>query len=174
MMSLSPILMRAVAVAAALAALALAYHLWAGHQQDIGRAEVRAEWQADRLNIAEQNRLLLMANARKTDELQAKADKQRGIANAENHALSIRVSELAGRLRDRPNRPDAGSGGVATATGTGAAGSGNASCTGAGLYKPDGEFLAGLAASADRLRIALKSCRAGRQADIETVNGIGP
>ena len=169
---LSPMLWRAVAVAAVLAGLAWAYHLWASHQRETGRQEVRAEWHADRLNVAEQNRLLLMARDKASGRLQAQADKQRGIDNAENHALDLRVDELRRRLRDRPDRPaDTGRNDLPTVAVAGAVGPGNGGCTGAGLFRSDSEFLARQFANASRLQTALRSCRAQRQADIETVNG---
>lgn len=43
-----PILWRWAAAAAVLAGLALGYIAWAGHQRDIGRQEVRAEWAVER------------------------------------------------------------------------------------------------------------------------------
>lgn len=53
---LSPAVLRAVAVAAILAALAWGYHLWADHQRETGRQEVRAEWRASDLLKAEAER----------------------------------------------------------------------------------------------------------------------
>jgi hypothetical protein len=168
---LSQAVWRAIAVAVALAALVGMYAVWTKHQRNIGRAEVRAEWQADRLNIAKQSHLIMTANAEKSGQLQAEADRQRGIANAENHALNLRVDELSKRLRNRPTRPsDIGAGSVPTVAGAGAAGPGDGACTGDKLYRDDSELLVRLSASADKLRIALRSCRAGRQADIEAVN----
>lgn len=165
------ILVRLGALLAVLASLAWAYHLWAGHQRETGRQEVRAEWQADRLNIAEQNRLLLMARDKASGQLQAQADKQRGIANAENHALDLRVDELSRRLRDRPDRPtDKAGSDLPTPAGVGATGPGDANCTGARLYRADAEFLGREAARADKLRIALRACSAGRQADIDALS----
>jgi len=167
---LTPTVWRALAIVAALAALVGLYAVWTSHQRNIGRAEVRAEWQADKLSIAEQTRILLMANAKKSGELQVQADKRRRNDNAENHALDLRVDELRKRLRDRPERPDPGASGVPALAGDRGAGSGNSGCLGTELYRSDGEFLTGLAARADKLRIALRACRAERQADIDAVN----
>lgn len=172
MWPLPSIAIRAIAAAAILAALAWGYHLWADHQRDIGRNEVRAEWQADKLNIAEQNRLLLMARDRDTTKLQAQADKQRSADNAEKIALGRRVAGLVDSLRDRPERPaDASGGSVSTVAGSGAAGRTDGGCTGARLFRSDSEFLAGQFANATRLQIALKACRADLASAIEAVNG---
>jgi len=158
---LSPMLWRALAVAAALAAMAWAYHLWADHQREIGRTEVRAEWQADRANISEQSRLLTLARDKESARLQAAVDKQREIDHAEKRALGRRVAGLLDSLRDRPERPaaDQGSDNLPTASGVGPAGPGNAGCTGDRLYRDDSEALVRLGAAGDRLRIALKQCR---------------
>ena len=153
--------LRAIAVAAILAGLAWAYHQWADHQREIGRQEIRAQWQTDRASIAEQSRLLVLARDKETARLQASVDKQREIDHAAKRALDRRVAGLLDSLRDRPERPadDKGGDGVPEVAGSGAAGPGNAGCTGAGLYGPDARFSLGVAADAARLQAALRSCR---------------
>ena len=68
----------------------------------------------------------------------------------EKDQLVARANRLAASLRNRPQRtdpvPESGSSPVA--------------CTGAGLYREDGEFLAGEAARANQLRADLKRCQA--------------
>ena len=86
-------LWRAVATAAVLASLAWAYHLWADHQREIGRAEVRIEWQADKLARAESNRLLLMARDKESSRLQAAADNDRRATNEQNHSADLELAE---------------------------------------------------------------------------------
>lgn len=73
------------------------------------------------------------------------------------------------------HRPEARSdGGDVPQAGASEAGTGAAGCTGQGLARPDAQFLAGYAADAARLRLALAECaaryEAARQA-IERVNG---
>jgi hypothetical protein len=164
---LSPTLWRAIAVAAALAGLAWAYHLWANHQLETGRAEIRIEWQADKLARAEQNRLVLMARDKESGRLQTLADKERKALNEQNRSLDLELAESLQRLRNRPERPATSDPGVPTNTGPGGGGRG---CTGADLYKPDSEFLTREAARNDKLRIALRACYSSYRAAQETVN----
>ncbi len=166
---LSPAILRAVAVAAILAALAWGYHLWADHQREIGRQEIRAEWQADKLARAEANRILLMANAKATGALQAKADTDRKAFHAQIHSIDLERDELARKLRNRPERPKPANSGDGVPAVAGSGGS-EPGCTGAQLYKTDGEFLVRESARADRLRIALQSCQAQYRRAQEAVN----
>lgn len=168
---LSPAILRAVAAAAILAALAWGYHLWADHQREVGRQEVRAEWQADKLERAESTRLLLMARDKETATLQGKADKERVALNEKNRTINRDLVDALGRLHDRPERPADSAGGVPENPGTATAGPGDGGCTGQGLYKPDGRFLVGEAADAARLQAALRSCRADYERAAATVNG---
>jgi len=168
---LSPVVLRAVAVAAILAMLAWGYHLWEDHQREIGRQEVRAEWQADKMARAESTRLLLMARDRETATLQGKADKERVALNEKNRSINRDLADALGRLRDRPERPADSAGGVPENPGAATAGPGNGGCTGAGLYGPDARFSLGFAADAARLQAALRSCRADYELAAATVNG---
>ena len=125
---------------------------WKGYVQ--GKAHTQALWDAD---IAARTAAALEAErkAREAEqELQGKADAIRRSKNAEILALNVRVGEYARRLQNRPDRP---AGGDLSAT-PGLGGS-PANCTGAGLFKRDGEFLTGLAADADKLRVALGACQ---------------
>lgn len=168
---LSPAVLRAVAVAAILAALAWAYHLWADHQRETGRQEIRAEWQADKLARAEANRILLMANAKATGALQAKADTDRKAFHAQIHSIDLERDELARKLRNRPERPKpANSGdGVPANPGTATAGPG---CAPIQLYRDDADVALRIAASADKLRIAYQSCKAQYDSIKELLDGI--
>lgn len=171
---LSPIAWRAIAAAALLAALAWAYHQWAERQREIGRDEIRAEWQADKLARAEANRILLMANAKATGALQAAADKERQALNARNRSIDLERDELLKRLRNRPDRPADRDSSVSAVANHGTAGPADAGCTGAGLYRPDSEFLAGAFTDASRLQAALRTCLAARERDHAAVNGPKP
>ncbi len=169
-------LWRAIAVAAVLAALAWAYHLWADHQREIGRDEIRVEWQADKLARAEQNRILLMANAKTSSDLQAAADKERKVLHEQNRSIGLELAESLKRLRNRPDRPEPadGASGVPAVAGPSRPGSGDGACTGAGLYKADGEFLERLAADSKRLQATLRSCRATYQRAQSAWNSVTP
>lgn len=85
------------------------------------------------------------------DTLAAKADEGRK-ADAETiRSLNARVADLDKRLRERPSRPPT----------TGASQSacvGPDRGTGAGLYREDGLFLSGEAASAQRIRVQRDTC----------------
>lgn len=168
---LSPAVLRAVAVAAILAGLAWGYHLWADHQRETGRQEVRAEWQADKLARAESTRLLLMARDKATTHLQVTADKERQALNAKNRSINRDLADALVRLRDRPERPADRPGGVPANPGTATAGPGDAGCTGDRLYRDDSEALVRLAASGDRIRAALQSCRGDYERAAQAVNG---
>lgn len=165
-------LWRIVGVAAILAGLAWGYHVWADHQREIGRVEVRTEWRADKLARAESTRLLLMAKAKTDGELQAAADIERKALNDQNRNIGRQLADSLERLRNRPERPEPADrvDGVPEVAGAGTAGPGDGGCTGSGLFRSDSEFLTRIASSADRLRIALRSCRAGRTRDQSAVN----
>jgi len=63
--------------------------------------------------------------------------------------ISSRLAATLNSLRDRPERPASGLPQNSTVGGV---------CTGAGLARPDGEFLAGYAADAARLQSAYETC----------------
>jgi hypothetical protein len=168
---LSPAILRAVAVAAILAALAWGYHLWADHQRETGRQEIRAEWQADKLARAESTRLLLMARDKETATLQGKADKERQELNEKNRTIGRDLAAALERLRDRPERPADSAGSVPANPGAPVTGPRDAGCTGAGLFRDDSAVLVRLASDADRLRAALQSCRADYERAAQAVNG---
>lgn len=118
-----------------------------------GRAEVQAEWNADKAQRATALAAAKEEAQQKERELQEAADKLRRTKDAEIRDLNVRVGELASRLRNRPDRP-------ADAPAGAASGARPGGCTGAELYRSDGEFLVRLAADADRVRLALRQCQA--------------
>jgi len=144
--------------AALMVAAALAGLYWKAYTS--GKKTVQAEWNAEKLATAENTRILLMANAKTTSDLQAKADKERASKNAQINSLSLELDESLRRLRNRPERP---AGDMPKATGAGGNG------TGADLYREDAEFLAREAARADKLRISLNQCRAAYNAARDTL-----
>lgn len=84
-------------------------------------------------------------------------------AQDEKADLRRRVAALTDGLRNRPERP--ASGGAVPAGAADPVG-----CTGASLYRSDGEFLAGEAARADELRTDLATCRAAYDAAVKLTN----
>lgn len=168
---MSPAVLRAIAVAAILAALAWGYHLWADHQRETGRQEVRAEWQADKLARSEATRLLIVASAKAQSDLQVSADKERQALNEKNRSIGRDLAAAIDRLRDRPERPADSGERVPANPGTAAAGPGNGGCTGAGLYRDDAAVVVRIASDTARLQAALRSCRADYERAAATVNG---
>ena len=132
-----------------------------------GRAAVQQQWDAEATTRALAT-LKLVERAHATSQaLQDKASEQRKATNDQitrinrAHALAIE------RLRDRPERPaDTGVGSVSEVATVGEHATG---CTGAGLFRSDSVFLAGLAADADKLRAGLQACQAQYNAARETL-----
>jgi len=133
--------------------------LYKGHE--LGMAEVQQAWDKEK---AEQYAAYAAAQdiaRQKEQALQAGADQLRKEKDREIRDLNARATALTNSLRDRPSRTTT----VASAVSdTANAGCAPTSCTGAGLSKEDGEFLAGEAARADQLRALLKQCHAQYEA----------
>lgn len=123
-----------------------AYHM--------GGASVQAKWNAESLSVAKQSLRLSEEATRTTTNLEAAADQLKGNKNAQIRTLDARVAELTGQLRDRPERPREGDLPASAIAGA------VPSCTGAGLYRSDAEFLIGEAARAKRLQLDLAQCQA--------------
>lgn len=137
--------------------LALAGTHWQAYR--MGAQAVHTAWTAEKLAQAEQTRALVAEAAATTDRLQIEADQLRKTKNAQIARLNADLSAALASLSDRPARP--GATGVPAAAGAGDLAPG---CTGAQLYRDDGEFLTRLAADADQLRIGLQACYAGYEA----------
>lgn len=125
------------------------------HIKGIGYAEAKAEQAI--VDKARDDGLLkqVLKGVRDTQDLQASANQNQGEVNAKLIANTGRISSMVVGLRNRPERPSAGS----VPTGA-AAGAGQPGCTGAGLFKSDGEVLAGVASAAAELQTRLKACYA--------------
>ena len=151
-------------IAVAVLAIALAGLVWKIWHTGVvaGRAEVQASWDAETAQEIKQQAAAKAKADADTRTLQDMADTNRRKANAEILALNVRVGEYAARLRQRPERPDAGS--VPTVAGPGPGG-----CTGANLYREDAGHLVRLAADADRISVALKSCQAAYESAREAL-----
>lgn len=144
-------------------ATSLALTAWQAHSKgrQSGKAEVRALWTAERLAITTAQAKESMKAREKEQALQEQLAKQRKVHQNEVHRLVREHTTLVDSLRQRAQRPDSAAGvpqdstaGAEPATG----------CTGAQLYRQDGEFLAREAARADQLRLALQACIADRAA----------
>jgi len=130
----------------------LAISHWQAYR--MGSNAVQAQWTADKLTQAEQTLALTAEAAATTDALQQSADQLRKTKNAQIARLNADLSAALAGLSDRPARPGAGS--VPTDPVAGA----NPGCTGASLWRDDGEFLAREAARADGLLADLAQCQA--------------
>jgi len=121
-----------------------------------GQAEVQGKWDEDVRQRTEAFAALttsyrLREQQMNADQAAARQEKERDKARL--GAAQRRIADL---LRNRPQRPADMSRSPAAV----AADQGGPQCTGAGLFKPDAEFLAGQTARADDTRIALKECYA--------------
>lgn len=154
--------MKAAAVWAAVTALACAVvAAWAyrtGHTT--GAAAVTADWMTERAETARATSKALERRIEAETKLQETIDADRKTYRARLAAVAADRDRLADSLRHRPERPASG----ANLPDPAAAGAGPAACTGAQLYRDDGEFLARVAADADRLRAAVEHCAAAYDA----------
>jgi hypothetical protein len=133
--------------------LAVVFAYGAGHWQgdDAGQAKVQAKWDKEKAKqMAEYAENMRLARE-KEQALQQGADHLREEKDREIRNINARATALANSLRNRPERPAEGS----AVSGTAGACSG---ATGAQLARSDGEFLAGYAADAARLKAALDQC----------------
>lgn len=125
----------------------------AGHWRgdSAGQAYVRQLWDQEKAKqMAEYAENMRLARE-KEQALQQGADKLREEKDREIRNVNARAAALANSLRDRPERP-AESSAVSSTT------SACSGATGAQLARGDGEFLAGYAADAARLKAALDQC----------------
>jgi hypothetical protein len=130
----------------------------------LGMSQIQTLWDAERAaTMAAQAEEMMKARQRE-QALQALVDKQRRAHDAEVKRVVREYGALVDGLRDRPEAR-AGAGGVpeGAAAGTG--------CTGAGLAGPDARFLAGYAADAARLQLALDACKVAYDEVRRAVNG---
>lgn len=150
-----------------LGALVLGVKFWEhrlierGDQAGYARAVSQAQKAADKARADAE---------KKTQQLQTQADQARKEKSDALQQLDRTARAMAERLRQRPERPASGAGLPAPA-GTGQAAGG---CTGAQLYRPDGEFLVRESARADAIRIELDACYAAYDRARETVNPVTP
>ena len=125
-----------------------------GHWQgdDAGQAKVQAKWDREKAKqMAEYAENMRLARE-KEQALQQGADHLREEKDREIRNINARATALANSLRDRPDRSTTESGAVSDTAGA------CSGATGAQLARSDGEFLAGYAADAARLKAALDQC----------------
>lgn len=148
--------------AAVLVAVALAASHWKVYK--VGQNEKQAEWNAEKLDTAQQTLRLLESRDRTTTALQDNTDALRRTKNAQISRLDADLAVALAGLQNRPDRPSAGS--VPTDTGAGP----NPGCTGAQLYKSDAGFLSRESARADKLLADLAQCQAANDQARAAVN----
>jgi hypothetical protein len=139
---------------------------------DDGAARVQQAWdRSDRLASA--MRASRIESNRKTEQgLQADADKERETIDAEKKRLAAGLDAALRELRNRPARPSGlQSGDVPTPAGADAEVGG---CTGARLYRDDGEFLARFARTAQLVRADRDACYKLYNQARDKVNGATP
>ena len=138
----------AVALAAALSGAAW----WAYNAiYDQGADSVQVKWDAVELERSQQSAKVAADALQTTKDLQATTEQLRKTSHAQISALNQSLAAAIAGLSNRPARPDAGSVPGDTTAGAG--------CTGAGLYRPDAEFLARESARADKLRVDIAQCQ---------------
>ena len=131
---------------------------WYAHSKGKRQGEeiVQARWNAERLAVTVAQAEEAMKARQKEQALQTMLAQQRKEHQNEVRRLVSGHAALVDSLRQRADRPadspasvpQGASAGVKPATG----------CAGSQLYRQDGEFLAGEAARADQLRLALRAC----------------
>ena len=128
--------------------------------EESGRLHVQSKWDAERAEL-EAIHARDQQIAREREKLmQQTADRLRQEKDRETRDLNSRVTALNNSLRDRPSRT---ANPVSPVSSTPSAGCAPTSCTGAGLSKEDGEFLAREAARGAEALTLLKQCQAQYQ-----------
>jgi len=150
---------QALIVAAVLAVMLAGTH-WQAY--NMGAGKVRAAWVAEQLSQAEQSAALQAQAQATTDKLKNAADQLRKSKNAQIARLDADLAAALAGLSDRAPRPGAVD--LPAPAGPGA----NPGCTGAQLYREDGQFLARESARANRLLADLAQCQAayGKARDV--------
>jgi hypothetical protein len=121
-----------------------------------GMLQVQSQWDQERLATAQAHADELAKAAQRQQSLQTQVDQLREVHRREINSINRRHQSIVDGLRDRP-QARAGASGVPNPASVGVG------CTGAGLSRPDAEFLIGLAADAARTQAALNQCRAAYQ-----------
>lgn len=143
-------------------AISLAGCAWYAHSsgRQSGMQATQSRWDAEKVRTLEaQGEQILIAQQRE-GELRAQMDNLKRTHRDQTTRIAAAHADLVDSLRQRPDRPSAGGLPEGATAGAGPV----TGCTGAQLYRPDGEFLAREAARADQLRAALGVCAAAYNA----------
>jgi vacuolar-type H+-ATPase catalytic subunit A/Vma1 len=127
----------------------IAAALWAGHAYVAGRA-LDAREQAVVKRYTDAKRDAALAAMRVGERLQESANKLQEAQNAKTETDRLRIAALTASLRNRAARPATMPADTSPAK----------NCTGARLYRDDGQFLAWYASEASRTARALERCEA--------------
>lgn len=137
------------------AALLLGWAVWSDGR-DTGRYEILKEWDQQRLADAQANAAAARRARQVEAGLQARYERMRKAHAEELDRLHRRHAATVDSLRHRPERPADYLPAAAPAAQLEPA----AGCGADRLFRNDGEFLAGLARSADEAVASLHECRA--------------
>lgn len=156
-------------IAALAIAAALIVGVWwidnNGYNRAVGVMQAKADAERNARDAAK------LAQEKKIEADSLKAKEQRDAKDAQfAKDLATANSRTAAALAELRKRPSRGSGGV-NVPASPASAAPAASCTGAGLFRDDSEFLTRrVAAGADTLRLALKKCYQDYDDAVELVN----
>jgi hypothetical protein len=133
-----------------------------------GMSVVQSQWDQERAMQMAVHAEEQMKARQREQALQKLVDKLRKDKANEANRIAAEYQRTIDSLRNRPEAR-AGDSGVpeGSDSGTGSA----AGCTGAQLSGPDSRFLAGEAARADQLRIALRACQTAYDDVRREING---
>lgn len=138
------------------AAIAIAALLAASHWKayNSGAQGVQAAWDAYTVAAQAETMKIQQETRDKESKLQAERESIRKAKNVQIAKLDADLANALDRLRNRPDRP--GEGDLSATTGSGS----STGCTGANLFRPDGEFLIRESSRADKLLADLGQCQA--------------
>ncbi len=147
--------LKTLAVAVTLTTTLVAGTAWYAHSKGVqsGMQEIQSLWDSERAIIAQAHAEETMKARQRELALRELADRLRQERTNEAKRLAREYAADLERLRNRPETR-ASAGGVPEGAAPGAG------CTGEGLARPDAVFLAGYAADAARLQLALNQCQA--------------
>lgn len=140
---------------AAAAAIAGAGALGYSAGREAGSDAVQVRWDQREAALASSNAELARAALRASGELQRGVDDDRRRQGAVVEGLRADLERVSGELRERAARPA-----FEPARASAPAIPGPALCTGLGLYREDGLFLAGEAATGKRVKLQRDDCYA--------------
>jgi len=123
------------------------------HGLSAGHLEIQAKWDAAEKQRAWESQRNVERVREAEGGLQDRANQERKANESLVASLNARVEQLTGELRKRPSRPAQPATSGAQAPGSGAEGS-----TGLGLYREDGLFLVGEAATGKRIQLQRDAC----------------